>query len=91
MTHEGVSIVVRGKVQGVFFRQSTLKKAKELKIRGFVRNEKDGSVYIEASGNPHEMNEFLIWCKNGPETARVDAIEWKERNGELDTEFEIRH
>jgi acylphosphatase len=43
-------ITVSGKVQGVWFRKSTQDKARELGLRGFVRNQPDGSVYIEASG-----------------------------------------
>jgi acylphosphatase len=45
-----VSIRISGKVQGVFFRASTKGKAEQYGINGFVRNEKDGSVYIEAEG-----------------------------------------
>lgn len=64
-------------VQGVFFRASAKAKADELSIRGFVRNERDGSVYIEAEGNETDMSEFLGWCREGPRMARVDdfAIE----------------
>ena len=45
-------ITVQGKVQGVWFRDSTMKEAKRLGINGFVRNEPDGSVYVEAEGAP---------------------------------------
>ena len=64
-------IRVAGKVQGVFFRASTKNKADELNIKGFVRNEPDGSVYIEAEGTEENINQFLAWCKQGPRMASV--------------------
>ena len=51
-------IIVTGKVQGVWFRDSTLKKAHELGVKGFVKNQPDGSVYIEAEGTPSAIKEF---------------------------------
>lgn len=67
-----IRIRVTGKVQGVFFRQSTLEKATELGIKGFVRNETDGSVYIEARGS--KMEAFLEWLHQGPARAEVDQV-----------------
>jgi acylphosphatase len=72
------SIHVSGKVQGVFFRASTKDKADELSINGFVRNERDGSVYIEASGEEDQLNQFVAWCKHGPRAARVEKCDVKE-------------
>jgi len=67
-----VSINVRGKVQGVFFRASTKEKAEELNLNGFVRNEPDGSVYIEVEGRDKDLKTFIDWCREGPGLARVD-------------------
>ncbi len=64
--------MVRGKVQGVYYRASTAEKANELGLKGFVRNERDGSVYIEAEGPEHTLDELVSWCKHGPPAARVD-------------------
>ncbi|MBK7888769.1 MAG: acylphosphatase [Bacteroidetes bacterium] len=50
-----VRIIVTGKVQGVFFRQSALSKALDLKLRGFVMNQPDGSVLIEAIGEEENI------------------------------------
>jgi acylphosphatase len=72
------SIRVSGEVQGVFFRASAKKKADELTLAGKVRNEKDGSVYIEAEGEEDQLEEFVHWCKRGPQHARVDAIDVSE-------------
>jgi acylphosphatase len=65
------NIKVSGRVQGVFFRASTKSKAEELAIAGFVQNEPDGSVYIEAEGEEEKLDQFIAWCKRGPELAEV--------------------
>lgn len=66
-----ISILVTGKVQGVFFRQSTRQKAKELGITGSVKNKKDGTVYIIATGTAEQLAELSTWCKQGPSKAKV--------------------
>jgi acylphosphatase len=68
------NIKINGRVQGVFFRASTQKKARELGICGFVRNEKDGSVYIEAEGEKEAMERFILWCHEGPPGAKVNKV-----------------
>lgn len=69
------SIRVKGKVQGVYFRASTKEEADRLGLNGFVKNERDGSVYIEVEGEEDEMEEFMHWCQRGPEHARVDTLD----------------
>lgn len=67
---------ITGKVQRVWFRQSTLVKAEELDIKGLVMNLSDNSVYVEAeSDNKLNLDVFLSWCKEGPEHAVVEKIE----------------
>jgi acylphosphatase len=68
---KSVSIRIDGKVQGVFFRASTKDKADQLEVRGIVRNEPDGSVYIEAEADENALNRFIDWCKRGPVRAQV--------------------
>jgi acylphosphatase len=75
------NITVAGRVQGVFFRASTKTSADHLNIKGFVKNQPDGSVYIEAEGEEDDLKQFIEWCKLGPKSARVDSYEVKE--GEL--------
>lgn len=70
-------ITVNGKVQGVFYRASTQKKAKELGVTGGVKNQADGSVYIEAEGLENQLNALVEWCKSGPPAAKVDEVEVK--------------
>jgi acylphosphatase len=69
-----IAIQVRGNVQGVFYRASTVAKAQQLGVTGFVRNEPDGSVYVEAEGDEEKLNELIAWCKIGPPRARVDEV-----------------
>ncbi len=65
---------VYGKVQNVGFRFYTQKKALSYQINGFVKNEPDGSVYIEAEGEELNMKAFESWCKQGPTWARVTEL-----------------
>lgn len=66
---------VHGKVQGVFFRDSTRQKAQELGITGFVQNEADGTVYLEAEGPESAVQEFENWVNHGPEKAEVTHVD----------------
>lgn len=71
---KSIKINVLGRVQGVGFRYSALQKANELGISGFVKNRTDGSVYIEADGEPETLEAFIVWCHRGPARARVDEV-----------------
>ena len=68
-------IIVTGKVHGVFYRASAKEKADELGIKGFVRNEPNGDVYIEAEAEEDMLYKFIKWCNMGPARAKVDRIE----------------
>lgn len=72
------NIKVYGRVQGVFFRASTKTKADEFNITGFVRNERDETVYIEAEGEEENLQKFIEWCKQGPKYAIVEQCEIEE-------------
>jgi acylphosphatase len=76
-----LDIIVKGKVQGVFYRASTKAVADQLGIKGFVSNEDNGDVAIAAEGDKMIMDMFLDWCKEGPENAEVTSVESHE--GEL--------
>jgi acylphosphatase len=71
---ETICMIIEGKVQGVFFRQSTRQKAIELGITGTVRNLKDGSVEIMATGTPEQLRQITQWCNHGPPRAVVTNI-----------------
>lgn len=80
-------IKISGRVQNVGFRYSTIQKAKELKINGFVQNLPNKSVYIEAQGEEIALEHFVLWCKTGPDWARVDKITVTEANTTEFTSF----
>ena len=72
-------IRVEGRVQGVFFRVSTQKEAQRLGLKGFVRNEPDGSVYIEAEGDENKLEQLLVWIgRGGPPRGEVHNYELTE-------------
>ena len=72
------SIRISGLVQGVFLRASTKTKADAYCIKGYVKNERDGSVYVEAEGEDKNLEEFIRWCRTGPERASVRSCEVNE-------------
>lgn len=69
-----VNLIVTGKVQGVFFRQSTLQEAQRLGLCGWVCNLPDGSVEIEAEGDEASLRDLVAWAQHGPPMARVDGV-----------------
>ncbi len=69
-----LNIRVLGRVQGVGYRHSARSVARYNNIRGFVRNEPDGSVYIEAEGEDANLRSFTDWCRKGPGGGRVDEL-----------------
>ena len=73
-----LNIRVTGLVQGVFYRATANQKAHQLGLRGFVRNERDGSVYIEVEGPTDKLFQFTLWCQQGPTGARVEKVETQE-------------
>jgi acylphosphatase len=68
-------IIVKGKVQGVFFRYYTQKKARDLGLVGDVQNLPDGNVAIRVAGNEYKIKEFIAWCHHGSPAASVANIE----------------
>lgn len=86
-----LNIHVEGVVQGVGFRWWCYATAESLDLKGFVRNEDDGSVYIEVEGKREDVNTFLALCRRGPSAAKVSHIGilegvWKDLRM-----FEVRH
>jgi len=84
-------VYISGIVQGVFFRASTLRVAKQLGLKGFVRNLPDGRVEAVFEGEEENVKKAIEWCKRGPPLARVDKVEviWEEPKGEFEN-FHIR-
>lgn len=68
------NITVSGRVQGVFFRAHAQQQAEQLGLTGFARNEPDGSVYMEAEGEPEQLDAFESWCWQGSPHAQVEDV-----------------
>lgn len=85
-------VVFRGKVQGVFFRANTLRKAVELGLVGWVRNLEDGSVEAVFEGERKKIEAAIKWCRTSQPYARVTDIilRWEAATGEF-AGFEIVH
>jgi len=73
-------IKVTGVVQGVYFRALTREKANALGLKGFVRNETDGSVYLEAEGDDVQLETLIQWCWQGPPRAKIEKVVSQEGN-----------
>lgn len=70
-------ILVRGRVQGVYFRALTAQTATELGIRGHVENLMDGNVRIVAEGTTENIEKLIEWCGEGPPRAKVESVEFE--------------
>ena len=70
-----VRLLIRGKVQGVYFRFNMQEVAKKSGVIGWVRNLPDGNVEALVEGNKEDVNEVVEWSKIGPENAKVDDVE----------------
>lgn len=77
-----VNLIIEGRVQGVWFRDSTRKKALSLGVFGYVKNRPDGTVKAVAEGPEDYVKEFVSWCHKGPPASHVTAVleseeEWR--------------
>ena len=70
-----VRAIVSGKVQGVFYRKSTVDEAQQRSLSGWVKNLADGRVEFVAEGKSEAVESLIEWAKNGPPFARVSGIE----------------
>ncbi|WP_319415445.1 acylphosphatase [Marispirochaeta aestuarii] len=66
---------VHGRVQGVGFRYSTVRRAQTLRLAGYVRNRADGSVEVWAEGTAGALDSLYAWLQRGPSMARVDRVD----------------
>jgi acylphosphatase len=90
MTALRARVVVRGRVQGVFFRAEARARARSLGLTGWVRNLPDGSVEAVFEGPQEAVESMVRWCEDGPAGARVDDVDvmWEQPAG--DVGFEVR-
>lgn len=66
---------IHGRVQGVYYRQSTIEVARGLELTGWVRNRREGHVEALVAGAPQAVQALVDWAHQGPEAARVDRVE----------------
>jgi acylphosphatase len=85
MTNKRIRVFVKGKVQGVFFRQALKVKAKQQNVFGWVKNLLDERVEAVLEGNEENVNVLVEWCHGGPANARVEDVEI--RNEKFINEF----
>ena len=92
MENSRVHLVIKGYVQGVFYRASTREKAVELGLKGWVRNLHDGNVEAVFEGPVDKIQQAVEWCHEGPLGAKVLDIEkkWQKYLGEFDG-FHVRY
>ncbi|NIA02992.1 MAG: acylphosphatase [Nitrospirae bacterium] len=85
MNNTRVHLYISGKVQGVYFRENTYKKARLLKLSGWVKNLSDGRVEVVIEGTQKYVDEMISWCRIGRAPATVTEVEeiWEEPNGEF--------
>ncbi|HSO98960.1 MAG TPA: acylphosphatase [Solirubrobacteraceae bacterium] len=92
--HRGMAVrrrlVVRGRVQGVFFRDSVRAEAKANGVRGWVRNRDDGSVEAVFEGEPGAVERVSAFCRAGPPRARVDRVDERDEEPEGLDGFSVR-
>ena len=84
-------VIVKGRVQGVWFRQSTYNMAREWGLTGWCRNNSDGTVSAVFEGDEPAVEFAVNWCAHGPEMAQVDDLQTKKTvaTGEFNS-FEVR-
>jgi len=90
MATQRIRIKISGTVQGVGYRFFTQRSACTLGIRGYVENEPDGSVTIEAEGDQNQLTQFLNSVKRGPQWARVEDITTEEITPQDDAGFTVK-
>jgi acylphosphatase len=81
---------IHGRVQGVFFRQSTKQEADRLGLHGYARNNPDGTVTIEAEGPAGALDALARWCRQGPPLGRVEQVDMEAGTVQGYQGFEVR-
>ncbi len=82
-------VVVRGRVQGVYFRAACAAEASRRGVNGWVSNQPDGSVYAEFEGLPAAVEAMVAWCHSGPPRAAVTSVDVTELEPTGGTGFAI--
>lgn len=83
-------VVVEGRVQGVFFRDTCRREATAAGVAGWVRNLGDGRVEVVAEGDPEAVDRLVAWCRRGPSRAVVTGVQVSDEAAEGVRGFSVR-
>jgi acylphosphatase len=83
-------VLVQGRVQGVFFRDSCRRMAVSAGVKGWVRNRGDGRVEAAFEGEPDAVDRMVAWCRQGPRGADVERVEVIEEEPVGESSFHVR-
>ena len=83
-------VVVAGRVQGVFFRDSCQRLATQQGVSGWIANRDDGTVEAAFEGDPAAVQALVDWCRNGPPSARVSSIEVFDEEPQNERDFHVQ-
>ena len=84
-----IRLIIKGKVQGVFYRATAKDIADELDVKGWIRNLPDKNVEVTATATEDSLQKFMDWCKKGPPKAIVDEVIIHELNLQHFNDFRI--
>jgi acylphosphatase len=84
-----VCVTVSGRVQGVFYRATCARLAREKGLAGSVRNRPDGGVEAVFEGPPDAIEDMVAWCRQGPELARVDQVDLRDEEPRGEAGFRV--
>ncbi len=85
-----VHLLIYGKVQGVFFRETARKVAEKLNIKGWIKNSPDEKVEALVTGEENDVKDFIEWCKKGPERAKVKEVIVSEQTNISFPDFQVK-
>lgn len=83
-------LVVHGRVQGVFFRQTCVDRARSHGVTGWVRNDSEGTVTVHLEGTAEAVGQMVRWCRTGPRAAEVERVDVEEVAPQYGEEFDVR-
>ena len=84
-------VTVCGKVQGVNYRNSAKQEADRLGVKGFIKNESNGDVYLELEGDEAALGAMIRWCRIGPPKSRVSEIYFNDGEAQNFSSFAIQN
>jgi acylphosphatase len=85
-----VHLMIKGKVQGVFYRATARDEAEKLGLTGWIKNTQDGNVEAVVNGSREHIDRYIAWCWKGPARAKVESVEVKDLQEERFDGFQIK-